>query len=260
MAGQYSAPQKDAARLERGRGKGEKQETNLKKQKLTNFNKLAFGKQQFRHLSTISGILLGIGLLGLLNFLKPAEAHAAEFPALDLGAAKEIIQNAAPQISLNTSNQNADSSGSYLKKPLISETQITPLDPPKKPIIYRKRIGLASYARSTFPSQDSSAANHRFPYGYCTYYVAEHRFVPWSGNAISWLWGARSFGFATGSTPRANAIMVTTEGGRTGHVALVNSVNDDGTITVTEMNYSGWGVVSSRTIAETYGPIMGYIY
>ena len=100
---------------------------------------------------------------------------------------------------------------------------------------------------------------HYFPYGYCTYYAAQRRFVPWSGNAISWLSGAQSFGFATGSTPQVGAIIVTSEGGKTGHVGIVDGVQGD-QITITEMNYRGWGIISSRTISASYGPIMGYIY
>jgi surface antigen len=35
-----------------------------------------------------------------------------------------------------------------------------------------------------------------------------------------------------------------------GHVAVVESVNADGSIVVSEMNYAGWNVVSSRTVTN----------
>ncbi len=54
-------------------------------------------------------------------------------------------------------------------------------------------------------------SGHRFPYGYCTWYVAQRRYVPWGGNAGTWLAGARASGKATGSTPRPGAIMVSGE-------------------------------------------------
>jgi surface antigen len=43
-----------------------------------------------------------------------------------------------------------------------------------------------------------------------------------------------------------------------GHVAVVESVNSDGSITVSEMNYAGWGIVDHRTISA--GQASGYNY
>lgn len=104
----------------------------------------------------------------------------------------------------------------------------------------------------------SSGANH-FPFGWCTYYVATRRYVPWLGNAITWLWGARAFGFATGSFPRVGAIMVTAES-VWGHVAYVESVSSSGSFIVSEMNYNAWGVVDFRTVVPGKVPILGFIY
>lgn len=104
----------------------------------------------------------------------------------------------------------------------------------------------------------SSGANH-FPFGWCTYYVASRRNVPWLGNAITWLWGARAFGFATGSFPRVGAIMVTAES-VWGHVAYVESVSSSGSFIVSEMNYNAWGVVDFRTVVPGKVPILGFIY
>lgn len=104
----------------------------------------------------------------------------------------------------------------------------------------------------------SGSSYNRFPYGWCTYYVASRRNVPWSGNAGDWYWNARSMGYATGRTPAPGAIMVTGESGW-GHVAYVESVNG-GSFTVSEMNYQGWGVVSRRTITASQVPLYGFIY
>lgn len=81
--------------------------------------------------------------------------------------------------------------------------------------------------------------------GYCTWYVANQRPIPsgW-GNARNWLANARSSGWATGSTPQIGAI-AWTGAGSMGHVGLVTGVNGS-QITITEMNYAGFGVVSSR--------------
>ena len=100
---------------------------------------------------------------------------------------------------------------------------------------------------------------HRFPYGYCTWYVAQKRYVPWGGNAGSWLYNAKSAGYATGKTPRAGAIVVTTENRYYGHVAIVEKVSGD-TITVSEMNYVGFAKRSTRTLSASSRAIKGFIY
>lgn len=99
----------------------------------------------------------------------------------------------------------------------------------------------------------------KYPWGQCTYYVAIRRYVPWSGNAKSWLVNARAFGFETGSIPVPGAIMVTSENPRWGHVAYVEAVND-GKVTVSEMNFVGLGIKSVRVISASSSIIRGYIY
>jgi surface antigen len=100
---------------------------------------------------------------------------------------------------------------------------------------------------------------NRFAYGYCTYYVAEKRNIPWLGNAIDWWPNARAYGQPEGPTPRVGAVMVTRESGY-GHVAYVEAVNADGSWTVSEMNFIGWNRISSRTIHFGQVPLVGFIY
>ena len=100
---------------------------------------------------------------------------------------------------------------------------------------------------------------NKFPYGYCTYYVANKKHVTWRGNAGAWLYNARAAGRKTGKKPKVGSIVVTTEDARYGHVAIVESVGK-GTITVSEMNYKGWGVVDHRTLSQNARVIKGYIY
>ncbi len=99
---------------------------------------------------------------------------------------------------------------------------------------------------------------HAFPYGYCTWYVAQKRYVPWGGNAGTWLYHAKVAGYKTGRTPRVGSIMVSSESWW-GHVALVESVSGD-SFTVSEMNYRGWAKKSTRTIALSSRVIKGFIY
>ena len=104
----------------------------------------------------------------------------------------------------------------------------------------------------------SPKRGHRFPYGQCTWYVAQHKYVPWGGNAGTWLYHARAYGAKTGKKAKVGAIMVTSESWY-GHVAIVTKIKGN-SIHIKEMNYKGWAVVSSRVIAANSRRIKGYIY
>ena len=100
-----------------------------------------------------------------------------------------------------------------------------------------------------------------FPYGWCTYLPATKRKVTWSGNAGYWYVNAKAQGYAVGPTPKVGAIMVTWES-YLGHVAYVESVNADGSWTVSEMNYVSFGVIDLRTIkpGQLGTRLVGFIY
>lgn len=120
--------------------------------------------------------------------------------------------------------------------------------------------GTATDISSGFRKLDGKAGTgHRFPYGYCTWFVAQKRYVPWSGNAGTWLYKAKAMGYKTGRTPAVGSIVVTTENRFYGHVALVEKVSG-GNITVSEMNYVGWGKSSRRTLSASSKVIKGFIY
>ena len=92
----------------------------------------------------------------------------------------------------------------------------------------------------------------RFPYGQCTWWSAYNRDVTWNGNAGDWLANARAQGVATSDEPSVGAIAVYRPGGGYnnlyGHVAVVIAVGR-GSYAVSEMNFVGWGQVSTRSIA-----------
>lgn len=114
---------------------------------------------------------------------------------------------------------------------------------------------------STAPavSPSKGGKGHRFPYGYCTWFVAQKRHVPWGGNAGAWLANAKAYGYKTGKTPAVGSIVVTTENRYYGHVAYVEKVSGS-TITISEMNYAGWGKTTRRTLDKKSRVIRGYIY
>jgi LysM repeat protein len=132
--------------------------------------------------------------------------------------------------------------------------------PKPKPV--ENPIGIAQRPYETFESAGKTLTgggkdSHRFPYGYCTWYVAQKRNVPWGGNAGTWLYHAKSAGYATGRTPTVGSIMVSSESWW-GHVALVESVSAD-SFTVSEMNYKGWAKKSTRVVSKNSRVIKGFI-
>lgn len=104
-----------------------------------------------------------------------------------------------------------------------------------------------------------------YAYGYCTFYAFNRRAElgkpigsNW-GNAVSWASFARGGGFAVDKAPRAGDVFQVGGGwGGLGHVGVVERVNPDGSIYVSEMNYAGWNVVSYRTIGA--GQVTEYNY
>jgi len=108
-------------------------------------------------------------------------------------------------------------------------------------------------------SAAATGGGNHFAFGYCTWYVASRRYIPWFGNAIQWWPNARAYGYPEGQAPVVGAVMVTRES-YLGHVAYVESVNGDGSWTVSEMNYVAWDVVDRRTIFPGQVPLVGFIY
>jgi surface antigen len=103
-----------------------------------------------------------------------------------------------------------------------------------------------------------AGAGHKFPYGYCTWYVAQKKFVPWGGNAGTWLYNAKAAGYSTGKTPRVGSIIVTSESWW-GHVGIVEKVSGD-QVTISEMNYKGWAKKNTRTLSAKARVVKGFIY
>lgn len=140
--------------------------------------------------------------------------------------------------------------------------KITIPDGQKEVPVQTTTLGIAPRSYESFSTgrilDGKAGTGHRFPYGYCTWYVAQKRYVPWGGNAGTWLYHAKAAGYATGKTPRVGAIMVTSESWW-GHVAIVEKVSGSN-ITVSEMNYKGFAIKSTRTLSSKSRVIKGFIY
>lgn len=101
------------------------------------------------------------------------------------------------------------------------------------------------------PSAGSVSAvrgSNPYPFGQCTWYIFNRQGRGQMGNAGTW--------GSTSSAPAPGKVMIWRPGqmgaGGAGHVGVVESVNANGTVNVTHMNWNGaWGVVTSGTFAST---------
>ena len=106
--------------------------------------------------------------------------------------------------------------------------------------------------------------NHFF-WGQCTFWAAfrYHQltglWVPWLGNAADWAYNAPGYGWHVGYTPRVGSIIVLAPGvqgsGGYGHVAIVESINADGSVNTSNFNwgYGDFGVMTYHTFYPGYG-------
>jgi surface antigen/LysM repeat protein len=105
-----------------------------------------------------------------------------------------------------------------------------------------------------------------YAHGNCTLYAYNRRIqlgLPvgsnW-GNAASWAYYARLDGLTVDNTPSVGAIMQ--NGGYLGHVAIVESIEADGDLSISEMNAyvsgGGYNIVSGRIIPA--GNVSQYLY
>lgn len=124
-----------------------------------------------------------------------------------------------------------------------AEAFMTPPPAPKPPVV------VASAPAAAQPVRQASSPGNSYTWGTCTWYVKQQ--IPslpnQLGNAGNWYYSAPAYGYTTGTAPAPGAIGV-----ESGHVVIVSSVNGDGTVNISEMNYGGGvGVVHHRTTSAS---------
>ena len=125
-----------------------------------------------------------------------------------------------------------------------------------------------SNSGSPLPPPIAGGGPNGSSFGQCTYWadIRYHQltgwWVPWSGNAAQWAAGAAASGWVVSSTPRVPSIIVLQPGVEgafsIGHVAVVERINSDGSVYTSNMNWSGWDVVSYVTF--TPGPGVSFVW
>ena len=125
----------------------------------------------------------------------------------------------------------------------------------------------ATPAEPGAPPVGGSHCANRFAYGFCTYYVATRRCIPWLGNAWQWWGNAAAMGYREGHSPARGAVAVWGRGGSSpeGHVAFVEQVGPAsgvpaGSFLISEMNYRGWNRVDYRVVPDNAPGLLGFIY
>ncbi|MFC1663523.1 LysM peptidoglycan-binding domain-containing protein [Patescibacteria group bacterium] len=105
--------------------------------------------------------------------------------------------------------------------------------------------------------------SHSFPYGQCTWWVAQKRAIPAWGHAKDWMNNAIASGFSVCKgrycVPRVGAVIALSGSATYGHVGYVEEVRGD-KIVFSEMNYIGWGRMNYRSLRIGSSSIKGYIY
>lgn len=186
------------------------------------------------------------------------EEQAAPEPQQHVVASGETLSSVAAQYGTTWDrlfDKNTD-----IADPNIISVGITVVIPapaeeiPDRPLPVATPVSLAATATSSTTStgrrvsRPASSAGNTYAPGYCTWYAKNRRpdLPNRLGNASSWVARAAAQGFATGSTPQAGAI-----GQQGNHVVYVESVNGDGTVTVSDMNYAGLFVITTRTVSAS---------
>lgn len=107
-----------------------------------------------------------------------------------------------------------------------------------------------------------TAATQAYTWGNCTYYVATRfpNIYAWLGDAHNWIGNAQKRGYTILSKPAPDTVVVYGPGNgysSLGHVAVVESVNPDGSFQVSEMNYTGFDMIDQRR--STMKGVVGFI-
>jgi surface antigen len=101
-----------------------------------------------------------------------------------------------------------------------------------------------------------------YSYGYCTWYVYNRRMELGSpvssnlGNAYTWSIITNTI---DNHNPTVGSVVVMKDVSYYGHVGVVEKIEDNGDIVISEMNYIGWNVMNTRTISAGQAALYSYI-
>ncbi|PWG66788.1 CHAP domain-containing protein [Bifidobacterium callitrichidarum] len=121
------------------------------------------------------------------------------------------------------------------------------------------------------PNHATGDNGNAYPYGQCTWWAYKRRAelgMPVGsnlGNGSQWAASAQSLGYWVDQTPRQGDVAVYGAGQQGadavyGHVAVVEAVNDDGSIVISESNVNGQIGPFQRTVSADNAKALQYIH
>ncbi len=139
---------------------------------------------------------------------------------------------------------------------------------PTAPPTMSSGTGTGSSSSSGGAIGDGTGGPGRFFYGQCTdwanrrYHTLTGYWVPWLGNADQWVAGAYNYSWTVSTQPVVPSIIVLQAGvqgaGGYGHVAVVESINSDGSVVTSDYNWAGdWAVETFVTFRP--GPGVDFV-
>ncbi len=196
-------------------------------------------------------------------------AAATLMTVLPAGTRGEMAFNPFQQV-VNLA-QSGNSNPSLLAQQAATVTAVTRDGyQPSSPV--QNYAGLPTPPPGMPTAAPGSGSGDGFTYGQCTYW-ADLRYheltgiwVPWGGNAWEWANGASASGWNVSSTPHVPSIIVLQPGvqgaGGFGHVAVVESINSNGSVHVSNWNWyangGGWATLSYWDF--TPGPGVSFVW
>lgn len=122
------------------------------------------------------------------------------------------------------------------------------------------------------PNHAVGTNSNNYPWGQCTWYAYQRRAelgLPSSGNfgnGGEWAASASALGYWVDNTPRHVGDAVVFAPGQAdadgayGHVAVLEKINADGSIEISESNAKGLGVISTRTFSAAEAGKFQYVH
>lgn len=122
------------------------------------------------------------------------------------------------------------------------------------------------------PNHATGDSGNAYPYGQCTWWAYERRVqlgLPVGshfGNGSMWGESAKALGYWVDNTARHVGDIISFSAGQEGadgyygHVAIVEKINSDGSIEISESNVKGLGVISQRTFTADQASKLTYIH
>jgi len=112
-------------------------------------------------------------------------------------------------------------------------------------------------AVSTSRAVNTTNSINSFARGHCTWHTQNIvGWVSWRGDAKEWPAAARAQGYRVDKVPVSGSIYVEPWLSKWGHVAAIIDVYADGSFLISEMNYEGLYVRSTRVVSQVEGEVI----